>query len=270
MVSVNRFLPCRTQRHTELQTDCPVLVYCSKRCVEERSGTVFARVRLVNRTDREIGTVCLQIEGRRADGSTAFSIGGLVLADCGARPHSIFGEDRMLALGRIEADLLRVRVRDVIFTDGTVWHDLPERPMTTAVEAHWHRCTCGMVNPPEADLCALCGSALSEDFVPRMSAEPVPEPEIPTQPVDGMPEPASASEPPAPVPEASAPVSEAAEPRPCPAAPQVVREYYPVPMPYEEEEPEAPLWLVILLSVLGALALAAVICFFIYCLVYFM
>ena len=51
----------------------------------------------------------------------------------------------------------------------------------------------------------------------------------------------------------------------------VVREYYPVPMPYAEEgEPEAPLWLVIVLSILGALALAAVICFFIYCLVYFM
>ena len=74
MFSANRFVPCETQRHTELQPECPVLVYCSKRCVETRSGTVFARVRLVNRTDREIGTVCLQIEGRRADGSTAFSI----------------------------------------------------------------------------------------------------------------------------------------------------------------------------------------------------
>ena len=91
MVSANRFVPCETQRHTELQPDCPVLVYCSKRCVEARSGTVFVRVRLVNRTDREIGTVCLQIEGRRADGSTAFTIGGLILADCGARPHRIFG-----------------------------------------------------------------------------------------------------------------------------------------------------------------------------------
>ena len=26
MVSANRFVPCETQRHTELQPDCPVLV----------------------------------------------------------------------------------------------------------------------------------------------------------------------------------------------------------------------------------------------------
>lgn len=261
MFSANRFVPCQTQRHTELQPECPVLVYCSKRCVETRSGTVFARVRLVNRTDREIGAVCLQIEGRRADGSTAFSIGGLILADCGARPHSIFGEDRMLALGRVDADLLRIRVGDVIFTDGTAWHDIPERPMTTAEAAHWCRCACGMVNPPEAAQCALCGSALSDETAPRIPAEP----EVPLQTEAE----ASAMEAAAiPVP---LPAPEAPAPQPYPASAQVVREYYPVPMPYaEEEEPEAPMWLVILLSILGALALAAVICFFIYCLVYFM
>ena len=261
MVSANRFMPCETQQHKELQPECPVLVYCSKRCVEARSGTVFVRVRLVNRTDREIGTVCLQIEGRRADGSTAFSIGGLVLADCGARPHSIFGEDRMLALGRVDADLLRIRVGDVVFTDGTAWHDIPERPMTTAEAAHWRRCTCGMVNPPEAALCALCGSVLADEAAPQMPTEPeVPlraEAEITAAEQAAAPDPLSAPEAPA--------------PQPYPVSAPVVREYYPVPMPYaEEEEPEAPLWLVILLSILGALALAAVICFFIYCLVYFM
>ena len=171
MVSANRFMPCQTQRHTELQPDCPVLVHCSKRWVETRSGTVFARVRLVNRTDREIGTVCLQIEGRKADGSTAFSIGGLVLADCGARPHSIFGEARMLALGRAQADLLRIRIEHVIFTDGMAWHDVPERPMTTAKAAHWRRCACGMVNPPEAAICALCGCSLSDEAAPQMPAD---------------------------------------------------------------------------------------------------
>lgn len=265
MVSANRFLPCETQRHTELQPDCPVLVYCSKRCVEARSGTVFVRVRLVNRTDREIGTVGLQIEGRRADGSTAFSIGGLVLAGCGARPHSIFGEDRMLALGRAEADLLRIRVGDVIFTDGTAWHDIPERPMTTAEAARWRRCACGMVNPPEATLCALCGSGLSNEGSLQATADLPTEPEAPLQAEAETSAAEQAVMPdPLPVPEVSAP-----QPYPVPAP--VVREYYPVPMPYgEEEEPEAPLWLVILLSILGALALAAVICFFIYCLVYFM
>lgn len=261
MVSANRFVPCETQRHTELQPECPVLVYCSKRCVEARSGMVFVRVRLVNRTDREIGTVCLQIEGRRADGSMAFSIGGLVLADCGARPHSIFGEDRMLALGRVEVDLLRIRVGDVVFTDGTAWHDIPERPMTTAETARWRRCTCGMVNPPEAVQCALCGSVLSDEAAPQTPAEP----ETPLQTEADPPAMEQTVVPdPLPAPEVPAP-----QPYPVPAP--VVREYYPVPMPYaEEEEPEAPLWLVILLSILGALALAAVICFFIYCLVYFM
>ncbi len=264
MVSANRFMSCELQRHTELQPDCPVLVYCSKRCVEARSGTVFARVRLVNRTDRRIRTVCLQIEGRRADGSTAFSVGGLVLADCGARPHSIFGEDRMLALGRAEAELLRIRVEHVVFTDGTAWHDVPERPMTTAEVAHWRRCSCGMVNPPDAAVCALCGSVLSDDAAPTPAGLPT-EPAVPAQPeaetcpVESAPMPDELSAPEAPAPQLY------------PMSAPVVREYYPVPMPYaEEEEPEAPLWLVILLSILGALALAAVICFFIYCLVYFM
>ena len=267
MVSANRFVPCETQRHTELQPDCPVLVYCSKRCVEARSGTVFVRVRLVNRTDREIGTVCLQIEGCRADGSTAFTIGGLILADCGARPHSIFGEDRMLALGRIKAELLRVRISHVVFTDGTAWHDLPELPMTTAEEAHWQRCTCGMINPSNAVLCALCGSALPDDAASQATPETSAvtalseqtEPDAPASEMESVPIPDQT-----PAPQVLAPQQYSV------SAP-VVREYYPVPIPCaEEEEPEAPMWLIILLSVLGAMALAAVIGFFIYCLVYFM
>lgn len=267
MVSANRFMPCQTQRHTELQPDCPVLVYCSKRWVEARSGTVFARVRLVNRTDREIGTVCLRIEGRRADGSAAFSIGGLVVADCGARPHSIFGEERMLALGRAEADLLRIRIEHVIFADGTAWHDVPAQPMTTAEAAHWRRCACGMVNPPEAAMCALCGSALSDEAPSQMPADPPAEAETPVwaeAEVFDWEQGSALMSDPLPEPQDPAPQAYAM------SAP-VVREYYPVPMPYaEEEDPEAPLWLVIVLSILGALALAAVICFFIYCLVYFM
>lgn len=267
MVSANRFMPCQTQRHTELQPDCPVLVYCSKRWVEARSGTVFARVRLVNRTDREIGTVCLQIEGRKADGSTAFSIGGLVLADCGARPHSIFGEERMLALGRVEAELLRVRIEHVIFTDGTAWHDVPVRSMTTAEEARWRRCTCGMINPPEAALCALCGCSLSDESAPQMPAD------LPAEvkaPAETEAEASDREQGPALMPDLF-PVPDTSAPQSYTMSVPVVREYYPVPMPYAEEgEPEAPLWLVIVLSILGALALAAVICFFIYCLVYFM
>lgn len=266
MVSANRFMPCQTQRHTELQPDCPVLVYCSKRWVEARSGTVFARVRLVNRTDRKIGTVCLQIEGRRADGSTAYSIGGLVIADCGARPHSIFGEERMLALGRAQADLLRIRIEHVIFTDGTAWHDVPERPMTTAEAAHWRRCACGMVNPAEAAMCALCGSALSDEAIPQTPSYLPAETPVWTEDEASDRERGSALMP-DPLPDLYAPAPQSYD-----VSVPVVREYYPVPMSYaeEEEEPEAPLWLVIVLSIMGALALAAVICFFIYCLVYFM
>ena len=140
--------------------------------------------------------------------------------------------------------------------------------MTTAKAAHWRRCACGMVNPPEAAMCALCGSALSDEAAPQMPSYLPAEAETPAWTEDEASDREQGSAlMPDPLPEPYAPAPQLYD-----VSAPAVWEYYPMPMSYaeEEEEPEAPLWLVIVLSIMGALALAAVICFFIYCLVYFM
>lgn len=242
VVSANRFLSGEIQRNELLQLECPVLVYCSRRCTEQDTGAVFAQVRMVNRTDCAIATVILQIEGLLTDGSAVYTLRDLILAQCNAAPHSLFGEERMLVLQREAVDTLRITVERVVFADGTAWRKLPEQQLMTAGEAGWRSCTCGMLNPAENTVCDLCGAVLPE--IEDAPAELIPQrknltPEDITVPED------------------------------YPAA-QVIREYYPLTVYETEEEPEAPKWLVILLSILGSLALAAAIGFFVYCLVYFM
>ncbi|MBO2527645.1 MAG: hypothetical protein CW335_05660 [Clostridiales bacterium] len=243
VVSANRFLSGEIQRNELLQPECPVLVYCSRRCTEQDTGAVFAQVRMVNRTDCTIATVILQIEGMLADGSAVYTQRDLILAQCNAAPHSLFGEERMLVLQREAVDTLRITVERVVFADGTAWRKLPEQQPMTVEEAGWRSCTCGMLNPAENTVCDLCGAVLPEKEeirIPPAAHMEVLLPEDITVPEEYPPA-------------------------------QIIREYDPLPVyDTEEEEPEAPRWLVILLSVLGSLALAAAIGFFIYCLVYFM
>ena len=254
VVSANRFLAEEIQLHTLLQPESPVLVYCSRRSTEEDTGAVFAQVRMVNRTDRTVTTVILQIEGLDPLGMVRYTQQDVILADCNAAPHSLFGEERMLVLQREAVASLRITVERVAFSDGTSWRKLPEQNLTTAEEAGWKTCPCGMPNPAENTVCDLCGEALSE---PEEAAEE-PLPELEEELFTPLPQ----AEPVLPedirIPDEYPPT-------------QVIREYYPVTV-YEtqEEEPEAPKWLVILLSILGSLALAAAIGFFVYCLVYFM
>lgn len=252
VVSANRFLAEELQRHTPLQPESPVLVYCSRRCKEENTGTVFAQVRMVNRTDRVITAVVLQIEGLHTDGSVRYTLRDLILADCNAAPHSLFGEERMLVLQREAVASLRITVERVAFSDGTSWRKLPEQKLKTPEEAGWRVCACGMPNPAENSVCDLCGAALSG----IAEAEEV-----------LLPEPDNAT--PLPIADPLQP-EDIRIPDEYPTT-QVIREYYPVTVyETEEEEPEAPKWLVVLLSILGSLALAAAIGFFVYCLVYFM
>lgn len=244
VVSANHFLAEEIQLHTLLQPECPVLVYCTRRSTEADTGAVFAQVRMVNRTDREITTVILQIEGLDPAGAVRYTLQDLILADCRAAPRSLFGEERMLVLQREAVDSLRVTVERVVFADGTSWRNLPEQELLTAEQAGWRACPCGMPNPAENTVCDLCGKELPE-IVEKTVVTPLPKTENLT-PEDIR------------IPDEYAPA-------------QVIREYYPVTVyETEEEEPEAPKWLVILLTILGSLALAAAIGFFVYCLVYFM
>ena len=244
VVSANRFLAEDIQLHTLLQPECPVLVYCSRRLTEADTGAVFAQVRMVNRTDCAITTVMLQIEGIHTDGSVRYTLPDLILADCHAAPHSLFGEERMLVLQREAVASLRITVERVAFSDGTSWRKLPEQRLLTAKQAGWRACACGMPNPAENTVCDLCGAELPE-IVEEAVITPLPKTD------DVRPEDIR-------IPDEYPPT-------------QVIREYYPVTVyETEEEEPEAPKWLVILLSILGSLALAAAIGFFVYCLFYFM
>lgn len=244
VVSANRFLAEEIQLHTLLQPECPVLVYCSRRLTEAETGAVFAQVRMVNRTERTIATVMLQIEGLHADGSVRFTQQDIILAECSAAPHSLFGEERMLVLQREPVASLRITVERVAFSDGTSWRKLPEQKLLTAKQAGWRPCACGMPNPAENTVCDLCGAVLPEA---------IREPEVTPLPRTDELRPEDIR-----IPDEYPPT-------------QVIREYYPVTVyETEEEEPEAPKWLVILLSILGSLALAAAIGFFVYCLVYFM
>lgn len=244
VVSANRFQAEEIQLHKLLQPESPVLVWCSRRLTEEETGAVFAQVRMVNRTDRVITTVMLQIEGLRPDGSALFTQQDIILADCNAAPRSLFGEERMLVLQREEVASLRITVERVVFRDGTSWRKLPEQALLTAKQAGWRACACGMPNPAENTVCDLCGAVLPE-IVEEAVVTPLPKTD------DLRPE-------------------DVRIPDEYPPA-QVIREYYPLTVyETEEEEPEAPKWLVILLSILGSLALAAAIGFFVYCLVYFM
>lgn len=244
VVSANRFLSEDVQLHTLLQPESPVLVYCSRRCTEKETGAVFAQVRLVNRTDRTVTAVILQIEGLDRAGTVRYTLPDLILADCSAAPHSLFGEERMLVLQRDAVASLRITVERVAFSDGTSWRKLPEQTLQTAQQAGWRACACGMPNPGENTTCDLCGEALPEKIEAPV-VTPLPKTDTLT-PEDVR------------IPEEYPPT-------------QVIREYYPVTVyETEEEEPEAPKWLVILLSILGSLALAAAIGFFVYCLVYFM
>ncbi len=243
VVSANRFLAEEIQLHKLLQPECPALVYCSRRCTETETGAVFAQVRMVNRSDRTVSTVILQIEGLRPDGSALYTLQDIILADCNAAPHSLFGEERMLVLQREAVASLRITVERVAFSDGTSWRRLPEQKLLTAEQAGWKACACGMPNPAENTVCDLCGADLAE--IEETVVTPLPKTE------ELKPE-------------------EIRIPDEYPPA-QVIREYYPVTVyETEEEEPEAPKWLIILLSILGSLALAAAIGFFVYCLVYFM
>ena len=244
VVSANRFLAEEIQLHTYLQPECPVLVYCSRRSTEADTGAVFAQVRMVNRTDREIMTVILSIEGLDPTGTARYTQQDVILAQCHAAPHSLFGEDRMLVLQRDAVAALRITVERVAFSDGTSWRKLPEQELLTAKQAGWRACPCGMPNPAENTVCDLCGKEL-----PELVEEPV---------ITPLPKTANLTPEDIRIPDDY-------------PTPQVIRQYYPVTVyETEEEEPEAPKWLVILLTILGSLALAAAIGFFVYCLVYFM
>lgn len=174
MIPNDRFLLHEVQKQTILQPECPAYIHCSRLCTEKRSQANFLQVRMVNRWDRVISSVFLGILGRDRDGSVLFDIREMVLADCNALPHTVFGENRLLALGRKYPAELQITVERIVFADGLIWRRLPGQKLVRAEEIGWTACRCGMKNPPEAAECALCGRKLKAP-ANREETEPVPE-----------------------------------------------------------------------------------------------
>ena len=168
----------------------------------------------------------------------------LLLPACGAGPHTIFGEERLLLLDREAVYGLRVTVQRVLFEDGMLWRRLPEQALCPAANAAWPCCSCGMPNPPDAEVCALCGRELPRAASPVESAadaqpddQPLParaaDDEAGAEPRFGAPSVPLMTERPAPI------VRERPE--------RIVRDGFPSFDVSEEEEPDAsPRWLVVL------------------------
>lgn len=182
MVTADRFSLRKMQKQTVLQPECPVYIHCSRLCTEKGSGSNFLQVRMVNRSDRLISSVFLGIAGLNADGDVLFTIREMVLSDCNAMPHAVFGEKRLLALGHRTAAELQITVERVIFADGMIWRKLPGQQLTSTEEAGWLPCRCGMKNPPGSPVCALCGSSLLTAETPKRESpriRPMPPVNIP-------------------------------------------------------------------------------------------
>lgn len=249
MVTTDRFKTMETYKQPEIQPDSPVYIHCSRRCVEESTNAVFLQVRLVNRTDEPIRTVVLQIEGLSEYGVVLYTMRDMILAECNAKPHTVFGEKKILALEHTPVHRVRITVEKVIYEDGIIWRRQPGQKLVSAKEKGWTTCECGMRNPPEAAYCELCGRPIRE--------EAAPEAETVQTPVEDFPE-------------IQVPYIEEAPPetykgmeRPEP----IVRHYYEVhnvPSEHTEEEHGTPGWLVILLCVFGILALVAAVGFLAY------
>ncbi len=257
MITPERFALLPIQNQILLQPECPVYVHCFRQCTERRSGTAFVQVRMVNRSERCIKSVILSAQASCGE-TVMFRREELFLAECNALPGAVFGEERMLSLGKCNAPSLCFTVERVIFADGMVWRKLPGQRLQTAEESGWSRCSCAMPNPPQASVCALCGKpiaaapAAQEETEPEF-VEPMPQESIAV--LESVPE--------------AMPVYAtvgASEERPMP----IVRTepvYFPNAQAYcEEEEYSEKRWPSVLLCIVCVLALLVALGFLAYCL----
>ena len=118
----DRFTTSAPYRQALIQEGCPVYIHCSRICTERRTADRFLQLRLVNRWDREIESLVLCVDGFDAWGNLCGKISGLILLDCRAKGHSIFGEDRLISLGKLRAARIEVAVECVRFSDGMTWN----------------------------------------------------------------------------------------------------------------------------------------------------
>lgn len=232
MVPTTRFSFQKEQKHDYIQPECPVYVHCIRQCTDLRSGMHFFQMRMINRGEHTVKTVVFCVEGLDENGRLCCTMRGLVMGDCKAAPRKVFGEGRMFALKQT-AYQIRVRVEQVIFADGMSWRRQNGQKLLEIGKSNWKRCTCAMPNAPDNEQCILCGKKFplpSERESEEMSAS---------------------------LPENDFKLPLYTE-RPAP----IIRENYFVESQQEESSDErVPVWLVVLVSILGALALVVLLYF---------
>lgn len=253
MQALDRFTTSPPYRQALIQVGCPVYVHCSRICTDRRTGDRFLQLRLVNRRDREIETVILSIDSYDAWGNSCGKLTELILPSCKAQPHSIFGEDRLIALGKLRGAKMEVTVTCVGFSDGMLWRARAINSPCPLEESGWEVCACGLPNEPEQECCDLCG---------RKLYQPVPAAPVVEAPSE------VAEAPAAPMPEVPL-----FKPEPILRTPEELQESYHAFVlaaqeydteDMEEEEEGVPRWLFILLCVIGGVALLAALTFLFY------
>ncbi len=163
MIFMDRFFMHPMQKQSFVQAQCPVYIHCSRRCTEKRSGAAFVQVRMVNCSERMVCSVFLRIEGIDAAGKSRYVLNDVVLPDCNALPHTVFGEDRILSIDRAEVECLKITVERICFADGMIWRKLPRHALMDINECN--HCACGMSNLPNIPNCVLCGRNLFAQYV---------------------------------------------------------------------------------------------------------
>ena len=250
-----RFTTSKIYRQALIQETCPVYVHCSRLCTDVRTGDKFLQLRLVNRTEMQIDHVFLRAEGLDPWGNPCGVLDGLVLPDCKAQGHSIFGEDRMISVGKLRASNLNVTVQAVSFSDGMRWRAGVSSAALPLEETDWELCACGLPNSPAREYCDLCRRRLINDYASEPEEEPVPVPEVLPDPEDedgprlilSIPD-----EKPAPIRRSEEELSF------CLNAMEYPEEYA------DDEEEGVPRWLFTLLCVIGGIALLAAVVFLVY------
>lgn len=149
------------QKPLRIQPDCPVHIHAYSLAVHQDQSTAFTQIRLVNRSQRTVHSVFLQIEGKDPSGRSLYELRYVPVVGCYGQPHRDFGEEQPLFLPGGDVRSLELQVLDVLFQDGMIWRKQTVHQLLTAEEAGWETCSCGMKNPSEAGCCAYCGRELS-------------------------------------------------------------------------------------------------------------
>lgn len=262
MQQTGRFTFSKTYRQDLIQKDCPIYVHCSRLCSDDRTGGRFLQVRLVNRSDKAVENVVLTVKGIDGCGNACGQLSGLILPDCKAQPHSIFGEDRMIAVGKLRAQKAELMVERVSFADGMIWRRRTASEPVALKGSDWKLCECGLPNPPGNCRCDLCGRAQEKGAEPvsEQCAEQTPEtgvraalsreeqPFLRQQEAEELPEGK-----PAPVMRSEQELAQRA----------VMLDAY-LDEAETEEEDGVPRWLFVILCVIGGIALLAAVAFLLY------